>query len=133
MSSVNLQCLFMIFLFSSQRFTLLEDVEFRLHIHIWSTTLRTKNFSLLEMMIVVNEWSRSSPSFPPLLNQILGLRLRTAFCSSSQTVRLKMWVSDYLWHNAKELLSFMRARCFVAKDCLNASSKDKCMQEEKGL
>lgn len=83
--------------------------------------------------IVVNEWSRSSPSFLLLLNQILGLRLKTAFCSSSQTVRLKMWVSDYWWHNEKELLSFMRARCFVAKDCLNASSKDKCMQEEKGL
>lgn len=83
--------------------------------------------------IVVNEWSRSSPSFLPLLNQILGLRLKTAFCSSSQTVRLKMWVSDYWWHNEKELLSFMRVRCFVAKDCLNASSKDKCMQEEKGL
>lgn len=44
-----------------------------------------------------------------------------------------MWVSDYLWHNAKELLSFMRAGCFVTKDCLNASSKDKCMQKEKGL
>lgn len=83
--------------------------------------------------IVVNEWSRSSPSFPPLLNQISGLRLKTAFCSWSQTVGLKMWVSDYWWHNAKESLSFRRARCFVAKDCLNASSKDKCMQEEKAL
>lgn len=103
------------------------------HIHIWSTTLCAKNFFLLKKMIVVNEWSRSSPSFPLLLNQILGLRLKTAFCSSSQTVRLTMWVSDYWWHNAKESLSFMSARCFVAKDCLNASSKDKCMQEEKSL
>lgn len=135
MNSVNLQCLFMIFFFPPQRFTLLKDVEFRLHIHIWSTTLCAKNFfpQQKKKKIAVNEWSRSSPSFLPLLNQILGLRLKTAFCSSSQTVRLKMWVSDYWWHNEKELLSFMRAKCFVAKDCLNASSKDKCMQEEKGL
>lgn len=88
-------------------------------------------------MIVNGQGSSPSPtlppSFPPFLNQILGLRLRTAFCSSSQTVRLKMWVCDYWWHNAAGLLSFMRARCFVAKDCLSATSKDKCMQEEKAL
>lgn len=49
-------------------------------------------------MTAVNEWSRA---FPPSLNQILGLSRETAFCSSSQVVRLKMWVSDYWQHNAK--------------------------------
>lgn len=120
--------------FSPQRFTLLKDVEFRLHIHIWSTTLCAKNFfpPLKKKKLFLMNGQGLPPPFL-LLNQILGLRLKTAFCSSSQTVRLKMWVSDYWWHNEKELLSFMRARCFVAEDCLNASSKDKCTQEEKGL
>lgn len=38
--------------------------------------------------------------FPPSLNQILGLSRETAFCSSSQVARLKMWVSDYWRHKA---------------------------------
>lgn len=74
MSSVNLQCLFMIFLFSPQRFTLLRDAEFRLHIHIWSTARRAKNFSLLKIMIVVNEWSRSSPLPPSPFKSDLGVK-----------------------------------------------------------
>ena len=49
------------------------------------------------------------PSLPPLLNQILGLRLRTAFCSSSQTVRLKMQICLMIISEGEYTVSLQQA------------------------
>ena len=59
----------------------------------------TRNFSSFKWLQLMNGQGGLFP--PASLNQIMGLSRKTAFCSSSLVVRLKMWVRDYQQHRAK--------------------------------
>lgn len=52
----------------------------------------TRNFSSFKWLQLMNGQGLFPPAY---LNQIMGLSWKTAFCSSSLVVRLKMWDHDY--------------------------------------